>query len=156
MRELGNENFYVELYESFPCDNKEELNRREGQIIREIGTLNTKIAGRTRNEYRQENKERIALRTKEYDTKYREQNAEKIKQYYQDNKEKKLEQQKEYYKNNKDKVNEKEKKYKTRRNELNIEVVCSCGCKLKKYALSRHLKSKKHLAFEIQEKNEEK
>jgi hypothetical protein len=160
MREIGIESFYIELYETFPCNSKEELNRREGEIIREIGTLNTKIAGRTRSEYREENKEKIALTTKEYDIKYREQNAEKIKQYYQDNKAKILEQQKEYYKNNEDKLNERKKinnnKYKTRRNEINIEVVCSCGCKLQKYALYRHLKSKKHLAFEIQEKNEEK
>jgi hypothetical protein len=153
MRELGIENFYIELFEIFPCNSKEELNRREGEIIREIGTLNTKIAGRNRSEYREENKERITLTAKEYDKKYREQNAEKIKQYYQDNKEKKIEQSREYYNKNKDKVYERQQKNQARRNELNNDVMCSCGHTCKKYWLNNHMKSKKHLAFNIEEKN---
>ena len=32
--------WYIELYEAFPCQNNEELTRREGQIMREIATLN--------------------------------------------------------------------------------------------------------------------
>ena len=31
--------WYIELYEEFSCENKEQLNKREGTIIREIGTL---------------------------------------------------------------------------------------------------------------------
>jgi hypothetical protein len=34
------DDWYIELFEDYPCENKEQLNRREGQIIREIGTLN--------------------------------------------------------------------------------------------------------------------
>ena len=37
----------IELFENFPCNSKEELNKKEGQIIREIGTINKQIAGRT-------------------------------------------------------------------------------------------------------------
>ena len=44
--------FYIELYEQYPCNNREELNKREGEIIRELGnTLNKNIAGRTRQEW---------------------------------------------------------------------------------------------------------
>ncbi len=32
--------WYIELYEECPCKNNDELTRREGQIIRDIGTLN--------------------------------------------------------------------------------------------------------------------
>ncbi len=51
MRETNIEDWYIELYEEFSCENKEQLNKREGQIIREIGTLNKVIAGRTKKEY---------------------------------------------------------------------------------------------------------
>jgi hypothetical protein len=38
-------NWYIELFENFPCNSKEELNQKEsnkteGQVIREIGTIN--------------------------------------------------------------------------------------------------------------------
>ena len=54
IREKGWENFYLELYELFPCNSKEELNKREGEIIRQIGTLNRKISGRTEQEANKE------------------------------------------------------------------------------------------------------
>ena len=47
MREIGYGNFYIELIETFPCNNKEELRAREGHFIRERSTLNKLIAGRT-------------------------------------------------------------------------------------------------------------
>ena len=37
--------WYIELYEDFPCERKEQLEKREGEIIREIGTLNKLIPG---------------------------------------------------------------------------------------------------------------
>ena len=41
-------NWYIELFENFPCNSKEESNKKEGQVIREIGTINKQIAGRTK------------------------------------------------------------------------------------------------------------
>ena len=32
--------WYIELYEECPCKNNDELTRREGQIMRDIATLN--------------------------------------------------------------------------------------------------------------------
>ena len=33
--------WYIELYENYPCANIEEILKRENEVIREIGTLNT-------------------------------------------------------------------------------------------------------------------
>ena len=49
----------IELYELYPCLTKLELHRKEGQIIREIGTLNKSIAGRTYKEYCTDNADKI-------------------------------------------------------------------------------------------------
>ena len=59
------DNWYIELFENFPCNSKEELNKREGEIIREIGTVNKQIAGRTDKEWYKDNKERILKQRKE-------------------------------------------------------------------------------------------
>lgn len=69
--------WYIELFEAYSCNNKQELNRREGEIIREIGTINKCIAGRTRQEYRDDNADKI----NESKKKYRENNKEKISQH---------------------------------------------------------------------------
>jgi len=45
------DNWYIELYENYSCNNKAELDKREGEITREIGTINKNIAGRTTKEY---------------------------------------------------------------------------------------------------------
>ncbi len=54
MNELCIDKFYIELYERYKCNTKEELNIHEGEIIRQIGTMNMKIAGRTQKEYKKQ------------------------------------------------------------------------------------------------------
>ena len=70
MNEYGIENFYIELIEPYPCKNNEELRKREGHYIREFGTLNKNIAGRSQQEYsrdrHQNNREKELARSKEY------------------------------------------------------------------------------------------
>ena len=66
IREADIKDWYIELYQEISCENKEQLNKREGQIIREIGTLNKLIAGRTKKEYNEDNKDKIAEQKKEY------------------------------------------------------------------------------------------
>ena len=44
MRELGVDKFFIELYENFKCENIEQLHKKEGEIIRQIATLNKNIA----------------------------------------------------------------------------------------------------------------
>ena len=74
------DNWFIELYENYPCKNKYHLNKREGEVQREIATINKCIAGRTNKEYRQDNRDKI---------------KEKMKEWYKDNREKYLEQKKE-------------------------------------------------------------
>ena len=68
--------WYIELYEECKCDNKEQLNKREGEVIRQIATLNKQIAGRTNKQYRETHKDE----KKEYDKRDREVNADKIRE----------------------------------------------------------------------------
>ena len=103
MNETNINDWYIELFEDFPCDRKEQLSKREGEIIREIGTLNKRLEGRTQKEYKEANKDKI----KEKDKKYREENKDKKKEYDKKrDKDKLLEYAKEYFKNNKDKIKE--------------------------------------------------
>jgi hypothetical protein len=51
--------WYIELYLNYPCNSKEELHQKEGEVIREIGNLNTIINGRTKKEYRELNREHL-------------------------------------------------------------------------------------------------
>lgn len=110
---IGNnwEDWYIELYEEYPCENKEQLCKREGQIIREIGKLNKNIEGRTDKEYYQDNIGKI----KEYKKKYTEENADKIKErereYRQLNTDKIKDRNKEYCQQNADQIKEKKKEY---------------------------------------------
>ena len=58
------DDWYIELHSLHPCSCKEELCKREGEIIREIGTLNVVINGRTDKEYYEENKDKISKQSK--------------------------------------------------------------------------------------------
>ena len=126
MNEIGIDNFYIELYEDCSYTNKEQLLKREGEVIREISTLNKNISGRTKQEhyndnrdklikiysqYHKENKESISKRHKEY----RDINKEKIKvkhdEYISNNVERIREYSKKYREENKEKLKEKKKQY---------------------------------------------
>ena len=47
---------YIELLENFPCNSKDELRKREGELIRENkhNVLNTRVDGRTKEENQKE------------------------------------------------------------------------------------------------------
>ena len=138
--------WYIELYIDYPCERKEQLTQREGQVIREIGTLNKQITGRTHKEWREENKEHIKERKKEYN----ETNKDKIKEYYETNKDKI----KEYNETNKDKIKEKNKEYRVNNKEKIKEnkkeygsenILCECGCNTRKDGMVKHKRTNKHL-----------
>lgn len=81
--------WYIELHEYYPCNNREELNRREGEVIREIGTINKNVAGRNNKEWREDNPEHNKLwRDNNHDhylallKKWRENNPNYNKEYY--------------------------------------------------------------------------
>lgn len=89
----GIENCIIELIENCPCNNKDELKKREGFFIRQFNCVNRNITDRTREEYRQENKEKINQQVKEWCKKNKEKsrdikknwvlrNPEKVKEIY--------------------------------------------------------------------------
>ena len=136
---------YIELVEGYPCNTKAELERREGQVMRDTeNCCNRAIAGRTRAEYYQDNKEKIVERV----LKYQQENKEKINEcrakYYQANKEKAAERGFKYRQENKEKVAERHAKYYQANKE---QVECECGSEVTKKSLTRHLKSKKHQKY---------
>ena len=77
MNELGTDLFRIDLIEDYACNDKQALRQREGYWIRQIGTLNKVIAGRTCKEYIDDYKEKI----KENKKIYYEQNKEHKKEY---------------------------------------------------------------------------
>jgi len=107
IRETNIEDWYIELYEEFSCENKEQLNKREGQIIREIGTLNKKISGRKYNEWYKDNQNKILEKQKE---KY-EDNKSKISEQHKENRLNDKEAMKEYFNKIKEYNEEYYKKY---------------------------------------------
>ena len=94
MRLLGVDNFYIELIEDFPCETVEQLRKREGHFIREMGTLNHIIAGRTKKDWTLENHDH----KKELD-----------RTIYMKNHEAELAKRKEYLENNKEQISEMKK-----------------------------------------------
>ena len=116
--------YKIELIENYPCNSKTELTRKEGEYTKNNKCVNEQIAGRTRKEWREDNKEYI----KEYN-----------KEYNKDNKEKIAEQKKEYYENNIEKRKEQMKAY------GKVKITCECGCIIRKGDLATHKKSNKHL-----------
>ena len=145
------EKFYIELYENYACENREQLNRKEGEITRKIGSLNMNIAGRTMEEWRNENE----IRIKEYSKEYRLKNIEKMKQSQKDNREKRRVYEREYGNKNAEKIKERRKEHYLKTFEkkqeyhklryLNAETVeCDCGGRYKTVGGSSHFKTKLH------------
>ena len=97
MIDIGIDKFYIELVENYPCTDVYELRSREGYYIREIGTLNKNVAGRTKQGWKHEVKEGI---------------KEKAHTYYEQKKEKAQEYHKSYYENHKEHLKQASKKYK--------------------------------------------
>lgn len=121
---LQYEDHYIELLEDFKCENKQQLCKREGELMRlhKDNCVNTSIAGRTKKEYDTDNIEKL----KDYRSEYYSNNSEKIKNYN-----------KERYINNAEIIlNKNKQKYK-----------CDCGSEIRKDSKLEHDKSKKHIKY---------
>ena len=137
---LKNDNYYIELLERYPCDSEQELRRREGHFHKTVDCVNKYIAGRTRAEYYQNNKETISEKNKQYYQNNKATICENAKQYQQDNKERIKEQKKQYRQENKAKISEQRSK----------KYDCECGGKYTLSAKARHFKTNKHQKYELQ------
>lgn len=121
---LHAEDYKIELVEEYPCVNKQQLLKKEGEYIKNNVCVNKTIPCRTKKEYNEiyyeNNKEKL---------------KEKKKEYYENNREHKKDYDKVYRENNKEAILEKKKE----------KITCECGCIINKNTLVRHQKSNKHL-----------
>jgi len=54
---LDCEDYKIELVEEYPCNNKEQLDKKEGEYIKANECVNKRIEGRTKIEYDKEHRE---------------------------------------------------------------------------------------------------
>ena len=128
MLDLGEENFYIELIKETPCENAEQLRAIEGEYIRQYGTLNTRIEGRTKKQYVQDTKEKKS----EYDKQRRAEKGNEIKK-----------QKREYYHNNIEKQRLKNKASYDKIREKK-ETCPDCGTVYIPWNRKKHLTTKTH------------
>ena len=126
LHELGFDKFSIDLLEEFPFDDKQQLRLREGEYIKQLGTLNTQIAGRTQKE-----------RSKEWQEKNREHYLQMRRERRAKNNEASREKDKEYYCKYIDRINE--------------PIVCECGRTVSRQHIAHHKKSKIHLQITNQQ-----
>lgn len=162
--ELGKDDVSIILLESYPCETKEELQKKEREWIEKLDCVNKVIPCRTKKEYSKDNAERIKL----YHSKYYVDNQEildaKNKQWYEDHKEQVLEYKKQWAKENQEMVAIYKKKwyeenkdrillqrvtaYNANKEEFLKKVECDiCGLVVAKRYLVRHKKTKKCMSF---------
>lgn len=113
---------YIELIENYPCENKDQLNRREGQFIRETEKcVNKAVAGRTYAEYYADNKDMKLKIVKTYNEANKDAIAKRKKDYYEANKDVILAKAKLYREANKHTIAEKQRIYYIKRTTLKQE-----------------------------------
>jgi hypothetical protein len=119
--------YQILLIENFPCNSKDELTAKEGEIIRQYrldcGCANRCIAGRSKKEWNDDNKVNIQLQHKQY----REENKEKIQTY-----------QREYDRQYREKNNDLIKMKKAEK------IECTCGSCYSRDSKARHERTNKH------------
>ena len=118
--ELGFDKFSIDLLEEFPFDDKHQLRLREGEYIKQLGTLNTQIAGRTQKERSREHLENNRDHVNQLRRDRRAQHNEAAR-----------EKDKEYYCKHTERINE--------------PIVCECGRTVSRQHIAHHKKSKTHL-----------
>ena len=134
MQEQGIEHFYIELLEEYPCENKDQLMKKEGEWIRKIATLNEKVQGRTeaewRKTWREENKDEYLKKRKEH----REKNIDKLREQDRARYHKKTAEERTA-------LYEKAKEWKATKH------VCECGRTYTNAHKAEHIKSKFHQTY---------
>lgn len=134
MAEIGLDNFYIELIENCPCENKEELRKREGFFIREMGTLNSCIAGRSQKDWTIENNEHVVEHRKQYYVENKTVIDQKGKTYRDTHIDEMKEYKKKHYEINKELIKEKHKQI----------VICECGRQTTYQCRVKHMKTQIH------------
>ncbi len=124
---------YIELIENYECKDKNELLRREGELIRlhKKDIVNNVIPKRTIKQWRQDNKNVI---------------SQKAAIYYKNNKINIIQKSTIYYKNNKI-IHNKLAKIRYNKNKDNNKIMCECGRVIMKHSINTHKKSNIHQTY---------
>jgi len=137
----GWDNWDIVMVEEYPeCKSGEELLKYEREHMEMLNArLNKQVPSRTPEEYREDNREKINVRSREYHQKHKEEQNAKNREYREKNKEKLNANCREWHEKNKDEHNAKKRE----------KVECEfCGCMSSKGNIVRHQKSKKCLAHQ--------
>ena len=103
--------YIIELIEKYPCNDKEELFKREGYWQQKIKCVNKIVAGRTKKEYYEQHKQIIAEKIKIYAESNKELIKKRAKKYRQENADVIKERKKKYRAKNIDKIKQKKREY---------------------------------------------
>lgn len=128
---------YIELLFQGEFESGDFLRKKEGEYIREMDCVNKNIAGRTKQEYRVENREYCLELQKNWYDKNKERHAKTCKNWRDTNKEYIATHNKNKYNENKDKI----------RNKAKQKFTCECGSICGLGDKSKHIKTQKHQAF---------
>ena len=130
MNEIGFERFRIQLVCDYPCEDKYQLRQKEGKYIRNLGTLNKNIVGRTSQEYINDNQERKKSYEKQrYKTEHRQK---WIKDYHTTDK----------YKSYQLEYENKRIRPKDHKSKQSETITCDCGCIVRRDNISNHKKLK--------------
>lgn len=121
--EFGIDNCKIIWEEDYPCKSKKELVAREAEHIRKTDCVNKRVDGRSKKQYKEDNKEKMSKIKSEYREKHKEETQEYMKQYYFNNKQ------------------ELDKRHKLN---SKIKITCECGLVVSKGGLCNHKKTQKH------------
>ena len=84
LREIGESKFHIELVKAYHCQILEQLKKGEGEWMRDIATMNEQVAGRTKQEYNDDNREVKKDKSKEHYQENREQAPQPQRAQYQE------------------------------------------------------------------------
>jgi len=131
---LKHDDYYIELVEECPCENKAQLNRREGEVIRSVTCVNKCVAGRTPAEWNKDNAQKVAALHKEWAKKNKQITDASKKKYNEQNKAYLVEYRKKYKEENKERLAARKAE----------KVTCGCGSVVRRDSRARHERSAKH------------
>ena len=131
--EFGVENCKIIWIEDYPCNSKKELEAREGKHQKEHECVNQLIAGRSRKERYEDDRDKYLVKMKEDYEKHKDKRSEQRKEHRRNNLEFTREQDRQAYQRN--------KAVKTR------PYTCECGLTICFSSRSNHFKTKKHQQY---------
>jgi hypothetical protein len=143
---------YIELLEEYPCENRQQLEKREGELIRTTDCVNKAIAGRNSKQYYQDNREQLLEKATSYAKTHKTEKSAYDKEYHKTHQQQKIACSKQHYETNKAEILKKNKAYRER-NETAIKLreaqktTCECGIEIQKKKMLRHCRSQRHQTF---------